>query len=130
MLTPSEGPDSVLALLVPKSPTFTGRLLHIRRWGKERSVLLTVLGSQGKRVGERGVSPEDGHGPSETPSLGGGAGDACTLQGSRLDTQTALPCTTETGGEGVPMQGRGGLDVGEKGIRSGRNGVEICRNSC
>ena len=69
LLTPSEDPDSVLVLLILESPTFTGSLFHTRCWGKEWSVLLTVLGSQGKRVGERGVSPEDRHGPTEMPSL-------------------------------------------------------------
>lgn len=55
--------------LTPESPTFTGSLLHARCWGKEWSVLLTMLGSQGKRAGERGVSPDDRHGPTEMPSL-------------------------------------------------------------
>lgn len=61
-------------------------------------------GFTGKEAGERGVSPEDRHGPSETPSLGGGAGDTCTLQGSCLDTNSTTVYNRDGWGGGSPCR--------------------------
>ena len=116
--------------LTPKSATFTGSLLRTKHWGKEWSVLLTVVGSWRRRASERAMSTWREARPHRNAQTGSRHRRPRAHVRAVVRTHKQQHrCATEVCVRST-CKGTRGLDSGEAGIRSGRNWVEIYRNSC